>query len=141
VYGSDDDSIAATLSGRSSLTSNLNRRVSLSLSGEAFYSPYYGFAPSYGTRFQDVGSFGGGFGVSTAAERNVSTEGRAAVNVRLSRRDTFEAELNARHADFLDQQESSVAMRATDIHSPVRSGCTPAMDARKAATISRTPAT
>jgi hypothetical protein len=38
----------------------------------------------------------------------VSTEGRAAVNVRLSRRDTFEAELNARHADFLDQQESSV---------------------------------
>ena len=108
IYGSDDDAVAASLAGRTSLTSELNSRVSVLVSGAWSYSPYYELAPSYGTQSQSVGSFGGGFGVATAAERNISTDGSAGVTIRLSRRDTFDVSANARHWDFLDQPESTV---------------------------------
>ena len=108
LYGSGDDAAAATFDGRTSLTSNLNRRVSYSLSGAASYSPYYQLAPSYGLQSQSVGSFDGGFGLATAAERNVSTDGTAGITVRLSRRDTVELSGTAKHWDFLDQPESTV---------------------------------
>lgn len=108
LYGADDDAIAATLSGRTALTSNLNSRVGLALSGGWSYSPYYEIAPSYGTQAESVGSFGGGFNVATAAERNISTDGSAGITVRLSQRDTFEVSGDARHWNFLDQPDSTV---------------------------------
>ena len=46
--------------------------------------------------------------MATAAERNMSTDGRARVNVRLSRRDTIEVSGTARQWDFLDQPENTV---------------------------------
>lgn len=108
IYGADDDAVAATFAGRTDLNTDLNSRVSLSVAGALSYSPFYELAPSYGAQSQSVGSFGGGFGVATAAERNVSTDGSAGITVRLSRRDTFEASGNVRHWDFLDQPESTV---------------------------------
>ena len=108
IYGGGDDPAAATFDGRTALTSTLNRRVSYSLSGAVAYSPYYQLAPSYGLQSQTVGSFDGGFGLATAAERNVSTDGTAGITVRISRRDTIEASGTAKHWDFLDQPESTV---------------------------------
>jgi hypothetical protein len=108
VYGSGDDAIAATFAGRSDLNADLSSRVTLSLAGGLSYSPYYELAPSYGAQSRSVGSFGGGFGVATAAERNVATDGTAGIDVRLSRRDTLQASANVSHREFLDQSESTV---------------------------------
>jgi hypothetical protein len=109
LYGSDSEDIAATFLGRSGLNSELNSRLTLSLSGGWMYSPYYELSPSYGSQFQNIGAFGGGFGLATAAERNWSADGRAGLNVRLSRRDTIELDVNGRRWEFLDQDESSVS--------------------------------
>ena len=108
VYGSDEDAVAATFDGRTGLTSNLTSRASLSLSGAFSYSPYYELAPSYGTQARSLGSVGGGFGLATAAERNFATSGSAGLNVRLSRRDTFELGGNAGRHNFLDQADATV---------------------------------
>lgn len=108
VYGAESGDVAATFAGRSSLNSDLNSRVTLSFSGGWLYSPYYELSPAYGSQFENIGSFGGGFGLATAAERNTSADGRAAMILRLSRRDTFEVDANGRRWDFLDQAESSV---------------------------------
>ena len=108
LYGSGSEDIAATFAGRSSLNSQLNSRVTMSLSGGWLYSPYYELSPAYGSQFENIGSFGGGFGLATAAERNTSADGHAGVIVRLSRRDTFEVDVNGRRWDFLDQEERSV---------------------------------
>jgi hypothetical protein len=108
VYGTDDNGVASTVAARSTLTSNLSSRVSVLVSGLLAYSPYYELAPAYGAQAQSVGLFGGGFGVATAAERNISTEGNAGITVRLSRRSTVEVSGNARRSDFLDQSQSNV---------------------------------
>ena len=108
IYGTDDDAVAATVAGRTDLTINVNSRVTAGVAGGWSYSPYYELSPSYGTQSQSVGSFGGGFGVATAAERNMSTDGTGRVNLRLSRRDTIEISGRARHWKFLDQPESTV---------------------------------
>lgn len=108
IYGAGDDGAAATFSGRSTVSSTLNSRVTVSGSGSWSYSPYFELAPEFGTDFQSVGSFGGGFGVATAAERNILAEGRGGVSVRLSRRDTFDVDVFGRNHDFLDQPSSSV---------------------------------
>ena len=109
LYGADSEDFAATVVGRSSVNSELNSRLTLTLSGGWLYSPYYELSPSYGSQFQNIGSFGGGFGLATAAERNWSADGRAALNVRLSQRDTIELDVNGRRWEFLDQAESSVS--------------------------------
>ena len=109
VYGSDDDAVAATLAGRTDATLTMNSRMSLRLGGGWTYSPYYDVSPSYGSQSSTVGSFGGGFGVATAAERNMSTDGTAGLTVQLSRRDTIEVNGNARHWDFLDQPDATVS--------------------------------
>jgi hypothetical protein len=108
VYGSGSEAIAATFSGRSNLNSDLTSRLTISLSGGWLYSPYYELSPGYGSQFENIGSFGGGFGLATAAERNTSADGRAGATVRLSRRDTIEMDISGRRWDFLDQPESSV---------------------------------
>ncbi|HET9191375.1 MAG TPA: hypothetical protein VFO21_00770 [Vicinamibacterales bacterium] len=108
LYGSDSEDIAATFLGRSGVNSELNSRLTLSLSGGWLYSPYFELSPSYGSQFQNIGAFGGGFGLATAAERNWSADGRAGLNIRLSRRDTIELDVNGRRWKFLDQPESSV---------------------------------
>jgi hypothetical protein len=108
VYGGNSEDIAATFAGRSSINSDLNSRLTLSASGGWSYSPYYELSPAYGSQFENIGSFGGGFGLATAAERNTSADGRASMTVRLSRRDTIEVDANGRRWDFLDQSESSV---------------------------------
>ena len=108
VYGSDDDAAAVTFAGRTDLHADLNTRVTATVAGGLSYSPYYELAPSYGTQTQSITSFDGGFGVATAAERNVSTDGNAGINVRLSRRDTFDAGANVRRWEFLDQSDGTV---------------------------------
>lgn len=112
AYGSGDDAVAATVGGGSNVTAELHSRLTMSLGGGISYSPYYELAPSYGTQAQSVGSFEGGFGVATAAEQNLSTDGSANFTARLSRRDTFEVGGNARKLDFLDQPESTVTSYA-----------------------------
>src|SRR5688572_17851560 len=109
VYGSDGDAVAATLAGRTDATLTMNSRTSLRLGGGWSYSPYFDVSPSYGSQSRSVGTFGGGFGVATAAERNMSTDGTAGLTVRLSRRDTIEVSGRARHWEFLDQPEATVA--------------------------------
>ena len=108
VYGSDDDAIAATLTGRTDADMTMNSRISLRLGGGWSYSPYYELSPTYGSQSSTVGSFGGGFGVATAAERNMSTDGRAGLSVQLSRRDSIEFSGTARHWEFLDRPEATV---------------------------------
>ena len=108
IYGSGGDAIAGTFAGHSNLNSELNSRLTLSLSGGWLYSPYYELSPGYGSQFQNIGSFGGGFGLATAAERNTLADGRAALNVRLSRRDTIDLDVSGRRWKFLDQPASSV---------------------------------
>ena len=108
AYGSDEDALAATVAGRTNLNAELNRRISMVFGGGLSYSPYYELGPSYGTQSQSIGSFGGGFGLATAAERNMTTEGNAGATVRLSRRDTLEMSGDVRHWAFLDQPDSTV---------------------------------
>ena len=109
AYGEEDDGLAATAGARTNLNTQLNSRLSLALGGGWSYSPYYELAPSYGSRAQSIGSFGGGFGLATAAQANVSTDGNVAATVRLSRRDTVELGGDARYWNFLDQPESTVS--------------------------------
>jgi hypothetical protein len=108
MYGSDGDALAATFAGRTALDADVNSRVTVGLGGGWSYSPYYDLSPSYGSQSRSVGSFGGGFGVATAAERNMVTDGDGRISVRLSRRDTLEASGNARYWKFLDQDENTV---------------------------------
>ena len=108
AYGAQDDAFAATLAARTNLNTELNSRVSMAFGGAWSYSPYYELAPSYGAQAQSIGSFGGGFGVATAAEPNMLTEGSVGATVRLSRRDTVELSSTGKYWNFLDQAESTV---------------------------------
>jgi hypothetical protein len=108
VYGTDSDLIASTFSGLTGANTKLGTRVSLSGSGGFSYSPYYEFAPGLDSRLSHAGAFGGGFGLATAAERNISTNATAGLGVQFSRRDTFTVGVNTRRDRFLDQEDSSV---------------------------------
>ena len=125
AYGAEDDALAATAGARTNLNTELNSRVSMVLGGAWSYSPYYELAPSYGAQAQSIGSFGGGFGLATAAEPNMSTEGNIAATVRLSRRDTVELSGDARYWDFLDQGDSTV--RSYGVRARYRHALTSAM--------------
>jgi hypothetical protein len=107
MYDTTRDATAATFSGQTALTGTVSRRVSLSGSGGLSYSPYYDFGPGLDGRLSNVGAFGGGFGVATAAERNVAATAGAGMNVRLSSRNTFDVNGNLRRHEFLDQDENS----------------------------------
>ena len=108
VYGSGDDAVAATFSGRTGLTSSLSSRLSFSGAVGFLYSPFYELAPALDQSVTNTGALGGGFGVATADQRNTSTDGDVSLHLRLSRRDTFEAGANGRRYDFLDQPDSDI---------------------------------
>ena len=108
VYGTDSDSVAATFSGVTGGNTKLGSRVSLSGAGGFSYSPYYEFAPGLDGRLSNAAAFGGGFGLATAAERNISTNATAGLGVQISRRDTFSVGVNTRRDRFLDQEDGSV---------------------------------
>ncbi len=104
LFGAGQNATAATFYADSSLSGSISRRVSLSGSGRIDYSPYYDFAPGLDGRLTNVGAFGGGFGVATDAERNLSTSASAGMNVRITRRDTFDAGGSVSRYEFLDQE-------------------------------------
>lgn len=108
MYGTESQAIAATFNGRTNLSASLNSRITAAVGGGWLYSPFYELSPGYGTAPQSTGAFNGGFGLATAAERNTLTDVDASLGVRLTSRDTFDARVNARHWDFLDQPESTV---------------------------------
>ena len=109
LYGSGDDARAATIAAGSGVNAGLSSRLAFSGTANVTYSPYYRFGPSLDDRFATGGEFGGGFGLATAAERNVSLEGMAGITLRLSRRDTIDVDANARRYDFLDQPQNTVS--------------------------------
>ena len=108
LYGSDDSARAVTFGAGSAVNAGLSSRVAFSSSANIAYSPYYRFGPALDDRLAVGGEFGGGFGVATAAERNLSADGTAGVTVRLSRRNTIDVDGHARRYDFLDQPDNSV---------------------------------
>ena len=108
MYRRGNDTTAATFSGSTGIDSQLSRRLRLSTSGGFTYSPYYDFSPSLDDRFIPAGALTGGYGVATAAQRNITADGDARLNIRLSRRDTVDVGANARRYEFLDQADSSI---------------------------------
>ena len=90
MSGSRERRHGGDVRGQTAINTTISRRVSLSGSGGFAYSPYYDFSPGLDGRLSNVGAFGGGFGVATAAQRNTTASAGSGVNIRLSRRDTLD---------------------------------------------------
>jgi hypothetical protein len=108
VYGTQSEAAAATFNGDSTLNITLSRRVSMSAAGSFAYSPYYDFGPGLDGRLSTVGAFGGGFGVATAAQRNVYSTASSGLSYQMSRRDSFELNGGVRRYNFLDQDDRAI---------------------------------
>jgi hypothetical protein len=108
LSGTESSARAAAFNGQTSLNADVSRGVSLSFSGSAAYSPYYSFAPGLDGRLSSVGAFGGGFGSATVAERNRTFAGGAAIDMKFSRRDSFQISGNGSRFEFLDNADNSV---------------------------------
>jgi hypothetical protein len=107
MSGTQSDAIAAMFSGQTEIETSISRRVLLSGSGGYTYSPYYEFSPGLDGRLSNVGAFGGGFSVATAAQRNTTISAGGGLNIRLSQRDTLDANANARRFEFRDQRDGA----------------------------------
>lgn len=108
LYGTDSVDRSATFNGQTGINTSLSRRISLSASGAMSYSPYYDFAAGLDNRLTNVGAFGGGFNVATAAERNVAVDVNTGLSIQLSRRDSVNVNGYASRNNFLDQRNSAI---------------------------------
>jgi hypothetical protein len=100
LTGANIDPLSAGFSAQTSINTSISRRVSLSGSGSYSYSPYYGFSPGLDGRLSNVGAYGGGFGVATAAQRNASMSAGVGASTQLSRRDTLSASGSVSRSKF-----------------------------------------
>jgi hypothetical protein len=108
LYGTDSDDRAATYSAQTGISTALSRRITLSMTGNLTYSPYYDFAANGDSRLANIGAFGGGFNVATAAERNLAAEVGSGLGFQLSRRDSISVNGGVTRHNFLDQANSAI---------------------------------